>query len=243
MKSNPKTAQPVKAPPLRVLIVDDHVLVRQGMVSLLGSLYPGAECIEAANAGEAIGIAEADDGIQLVLVDLKLPDDNGFDLLERMIAMLPDAAVAVVSVSESLDDIARAYAAGVRGYIAKSASHDVLKLALPLMLSGETYVPTIALGALRSPAPGDRTPDQPLQRAGKLSLTRRQQEILVLLANGLKNREIATELDTGEGTVKVHVKTILLKLGASNRTQAVIHALRMGLIPADIVKADGNWEE
>ncbi len=229
------------APPLRALIVDDHVLVRQGMLNLLDSFYPGADCIEAADAAEAIAAAEKSDGIELVLLDLKLPDDNGFDLLDRLVSMLPDAAIVIVSASEDAEDINRAYNAGIRGYIAKSASKDVLKLALPLMLSGETYVSAIALDALRNRAPAAQTAGG--ARSERLQLTPRQREILVHMANGLKNREIAEQLDTLEGTVKVHVKTILLKLGASNRTHAVIQALRLGLIPAGTVQADGDWEE
>ena len=242
MNSNPKGKDKGSAPALKALIVDDHVLVRQGMVNMLGSFYPGAECVEAENAAEALAAAEESKDFQLVLLDLKLPDDNGFDLLDRLVKMLPNAAIAVVSASENLEDITRAYNSGVRGYITKSASQDVLKLALPLMLSGETYVPAIALGALRNPPAAGRPSAEIGQRSGKALLTPRQREILILMANGLKNREIAEKLDTLEGTVKVHVKTILLKLNASNRTHAVIQALRMGLIPADMVQTDGEWE-
>ncbi len=240
---NTKMKKTDPAPPLKALIVDDHVLVRQGMLNLLDSFYPGADCIEAANAAEAIAAAEKSDGIELVLLDLKLPDDNGFDLLDRLVSILPDAAIVIVSASEDVDDINRAYNAGIRGYIAKSASRDVLKLALPLMLSGETYVSAIALAALRSPGRAGQPAGSTDRRSERSQLTPRQREILVHMANGLKNREIADQLDTLEGTVKVHVKTILLKLGASNRTHAVIQALRMGLIPADTVQADGDWEE
>lgn len=238
---NTKTKKTDPAPPLKALIVDDHVLVRQGMLILLDSFYPGADCIEAANAAEAIAAAEKSKGIELVLLDLKLPDDNGFDLLDRLVAILPDAAIVIVSASEDADDINRAYNAGIRGYIAKSASQDVLKLALPLMLSGETYVSAIALAALRGSGPAGQAGGTD-RRSERSQLTPRQREILVHMANGLKNREIADQLDTLEGTVKVHVKTILLKLGASNRTHAVIQALRLGLIPADTVQADGDWE-
>lgn len=240
---NTKTKKTDPAPPLKALIVDDHVLVRQGMLILLDSFYPGADCVEAANAAEAIAAAEKSKGIELVLLDLKLPDDNGFDLLDRLVAILPDAAIVIVSASEDVDDINRAYNAGIRGYIAKSASQDVLKLALPLMLSGETYVSAIALAALRRQVPAGQAAGSTDRRSERSQLTPRQREILVHMANGLKNREIADQLDTLEGTVKVHVKTILLKLGASNRTHAVIQALRMGLIPADTVQADGDWEE
>lgn len=226
--------------PVKVLIVDDHALVRQGMVTLIGELYPGSEVAQASNAAEALAAAEANGDTRLVLLDLTLPGDDGFVLLKRLAEMLPDTAVAVISASERPDDITKSYRAGAKGYIVKSSSIEVLRHALPIILSGEIYVPAAALDAAgRQPAAATGAGQAPLP-TGAPPLTPRQQEILLLLARGLQNREIAARLDTVEGTVKVHVKTILEKLGVGNRTHAVVKGIRLGLIPADMVLPDGD---
>lgn len=226
---------------MKILIVDDHVLVRQGIVALFGQLYPDSEVVQASNAAEAIVLAEAEEGgLSLVLLDLTLPGDDGFDLLARLTAKLPETPVAVVSASERAEDIAKAYRNGAKGYIVKSSSAEVLSHALPIILSGETYVPAAALDALSNPAA--LTPEAATV-PGAPSLTPRQREILILIAEGLQNKEIAEQLNTVEGTIKVHVKTILEKLGVGNRTFAVVKGIRMGLIPADIVlPRDGGGE-
>lgn len=224
---------------MKILIVDDHVLVRQGIVALFGQLYPDSEVVQASNAAEAIALAEAEE-LSLVLLDLTLPGDDGFDLLARLTAKLPETPVAVVSASERAEDIAKAYRNGAKGYIVKSSSAEVLSHALPIILSGETYVPAAALDALSNPAA--LTPEAATV-PGAPSLTPRQREILILIAEGLQNKEIAEQLNTVEGTIKVHVKTILEKLGVGNRTFAVVKGIRMGLIPADIVlPRDGGGE-
>ncbi len=224
----------VAASPMKVLVVDDHVLVRSGMAKLLGELYPGTEVIEAANAADAVSAARQIADIRLVLLDLTLPDDDGFSVLGRLGSALPDAPVAVVTASECAGDIVKAYKAGARGYIAKSAPAEVLSHALAIILAGETYVPAAALQALNNPAAAEST-DTAIAPPGVPSLTPRQKEILILLARGLQNKDIAERLDTVEGTVKVHVKTILEKLGVGNRTHAVVKGIRLGLIPADMV--------
>lgn len=226
--------------PVKMLIVDDHALVRQGMVTLFGQLYPESEVVEAANAAEALAAAKANGDMRLVLLDLTLPGDDGFDLLARLAEMLPDAAIAVISASECPDDIAKAYRTGAKGYIVKSSSIEVLRHALPIILSGDVYVPAAALDALgRQPVAAMGAGPAPLP-TGAPPLTPRQQEILILLAQGLQNREIAERLKTVEGTIKVHVKTILEKLGVGNRTHAVVKGIRLGLIPADMVLPGGG---
>lgn len=229
-----------KTSPMKILIVDDHVLVRQGIVALFGQLYPGSDVVEASNAAEALAAAEATEGLNLVLLDLTLPGDDGFDLLARLAAMLPETPVAVVSASDRSEDIAKAYRNGAKGYIVKSSSAEVLSHALPIILSGETYVPAAALEALSNPAAPMR---DGAAAPGAPSLTPRQREILILIAEGLQNKEIAEKLNTVEGTIKVHVKTILEKLGVGNRTFAVVTGIRLGLIPADIVLPRGGVAE
>lgn len=219
--------------PIRVLVVDDHALFRSGLVTVIERLFPGAETIEAATAAAALAAAEKAKGLDLILQDLKLPDDNGFDLLGKLVAMLPETPLAVISATESLTAMTRAYQAGAKGYIVKSATADNLRHVLPLILSGETYIPAAAMAVLMNPAAPDPTGDMDGLPSATMALTGRQLEILKLMAQGMQNKDIAARLGTLEGTVKVHVRNILQKLGVSNRTHAVVKALRMELVSPD----------
>jgi len=220
---------------MKILIVDDHALFRQGLAMLLSELYPDSEILEAASSAKAMEVAASNTDVRLVLFDLKLEDGSGFETLERLAHDLPNAAVAVVTASEDSKDIARSYRAGAKGYIVKSSTSDVLRHALPLILSGETYIPSHAMSLLTGGGGGSAEPRASAGMSGVPSLTPRQQEILLLMAQGLQNRDIAESLGMLEGTVKVHVKSILQKLGVNNRTHAVVTAIRLGLVPSDLV--------
>lgn len=221
---------------LKILLVDDHALFRQGLALLLSELYPEAGILEAASPAEALESAEQNADIRLVLLDLTVEDGSGFELLEKLSSSLPDAAIAIVSSSEDNGDIARSYRAGAKGYFVKSCTSDVLRHALPLILAGETYVPSRAMPLLTSGVPATSPAPAPdTGVAGAPKLTPRQQEILLLMAQGLQNRDIASSLGMLEGTVKVHVKGILQRLGVNNRTHAVVTGIRLGLVPSDLV--------
>lgn len=226
---------------MKILIVDDHALFRQGLAMLLRELYPDATILEAATAAEAYDAVDHNPGIELVLLDLKLEDGSGFETVERLNEMQSDAAIAVVTASEDARDIARSYKAGAKGYIVKSSTSDTLRHALPLILAGETFIPSSAMGMLtgaQSTGKGAQKPSSGVD--GAPSLTPRQSEILQLMAQGMQNKDIATELGMLEGTVKVHVKSILQKLGVNNRTHAVVTGIRLGLVPASVVLPEGE---
>ena len=222
---------------MKILVVDDHALFRQGLAMLLAELYPEAEILDAATSAAALESAEQNPDIRLVLLDLKLEDGSGIEILEKLSSGLSGAAVAIVSASEDSRNISRAYKAGAKGYIVKSSTSEVLRHALPLILSGETYIPSHAISLLTG---GGSVESSALHTgvAGAPSLTPRQQEILLLMAQGLQNRDIASSLGMLEGTVKVHVKSILQKLGVNNRTHAVVTGIRLGLVPSDMVLPD-----
>lgn len=226
--------------PMRVLILDDHALFRQGLRMLLRDLYPGADIVEASNATEALAAAKKNTDFQLVLVDLKLPGGTGFSTLKKLSSTLAKAAIAVVSASDNITDITESYKAGAKGFIAKSSTADVLRHALPLILSGETYIPSSATAALVSGRRETAGGGASEAIAAAPSLTPRQREILVLMAHGLQNRDIAERLGMLEGTVKVHVKGVLQKLGVKNRTHAVIKGFRLGLVPISIIGPDAE---
>ncbi len=226
-------------PPLKILVVDDHALFRQGLAMLLRDMYADAELIEASSAAEALTAAERRGDIRLVLLDLKYPEGTGFETLERLVTLLPGASIVVVSASENIRDITASYRAGAKGYIVKSSTSDILKHALPLILAGETYIPSTAMAALTGAAMVQVASDRNKNSDnGAPTLTPRQHEILTLMAQGLQNKDIATRLGMLEGTVKVHVKSILQKLGVNNRTHAVVTGMRLGLVPATIALPD-----
>lgn len=224
---------------MKILVVDDHALFRQGLAMLLVELYPEAEILDVATSAAALESAERNPDIRLVLLDLKLEDGSGIETLEKLSNSLPGGAVAIVSASEDSRDISRAYRAGAKGYIVKSSTSEVLRHALPLILSGEIYIPSHAISLLTGgDSDGTESSASNAGVAGAPSLTPRQQEILLLMAQGLQNRDIASSLSMLEGTVKVHVKSILQKLGVSNRTHAVVTGIRLGLVPSDMVLPD-----
>ena len=228
---------------MKILVVDDHALFRQGMAMMLRELYPDSSIVEAATSVEAIEAAEGNADIRLVLLDLKLEDGSGFGTLERLVSVLPEAAVAVVSASEDARDISRSYKAGAAGYIVKSSTSDTLRHALPLILSGETFIPSSAMAMLTGASSTQKGERGQAVAAGTPTLTPRQNEILQLMAQGMQNKDIASALGMLEGTVKVHVKSILQKLGVNNRTHAVVTGIRQGLVPASVVLPDGESTE
>jgi two-component system nitrate/nitrite response regulator NarL len=210
---------------MRILIADDHALFRRGLSLLLRQLYPDAELAEATDIAGALALGERLAQCDVVLLDLTMPGMEGFAGVERLRAAAPAARIVMLSASADLDSIRKAMAAGARGYVLKSGSDETLRHALALVMAGEVYVPPVVLAELDRPQGGAELPaDSPLR-----SLTERQRPTLLLLVQGLSNKEIARQLGLLESTVKAHLKVILKKLGAGNRTQAALLATQMGL--------------
>jgi len=210
---------------MRILIADDHALFRRGLSLLLRQLYPDAEIAEATDVAGALALGERLARSDVVLLDLTMPGMEGLAGLEKLRQAAPAARIVMLSASADLDSIRRAMAAGARGYVLKSGSDETLRHALTLVMAGEIYVPPVVLNELDRPRGGPELPaDSPLR-----SLTERQRETLLLLVQGLSNKEIARQLGLLESTVKAHLKVILKKLGAANRTQAALMATQMGL--------------
>jgi len=215
---------------MRLLIADDHTLFRRGLHLVLSKIYPGAEIAEAGDIQAAL--AQGADGAEfdIVLCDMAMPGMDGLKGLDALQGRYPAASIVMLSAVEDRDSIVRAIEHGARGYILKSASDETLKHALSLILAGETYLPSHAfldpqrrwMGARGAAAPAFG-PDNPLG-----SLTDRQRDVLSLMMAGQSNKEIARNLDLLESTVKAHVKIVLSKLSAANRTQAVMKAAELG---------------
>lgn len=210
---------------MRILIADDHALFRRGLTLLLLQLYPQAEISEATDVAGALALGDRLAQQDIILLDLTMPGMDGLVGLDRLRQAAPAARIVMLSASADLDAIRRAIAAGARGYVLKSGSDETLRHALSLVLAGEVYVPPVVLAEMDRPRGGSELPaDSPLR-----TLTERQRDTLELLVLGLSNKEIARQLGLLESTVKAHLKVILKKLGAANRTQAALLATQMGL--------------
>lgn len=204
----------------KILIVEDHALVREAMAQSLSRLEPGVECIEAAAGEEALAVLDAQPDLDLALIDLMLPDVNGFALLGILGKRFPAMPAIVVSAMDDDASVRRALKAGASGFVSKASSGEVLLRAVREVLDGG--VPTPVRSA---PSPAHAAAKAPAERFG---LTTAQARVLELLAGGRSNREIAELLGLTEGTVKVHMTAIYRALGVSSRSQALVAIARSG---------------
>jgi DNA-binding NarL/FixJ family response regulator len=216
---------------MKILLVDDHALFREGVRVLLERLGDQLEVLEAGDCAAAFQIAEEHDGLDLVLLDLALPDMPGFEALSVMRERYPSVPVVVLSGSEDRPSVIEAINRGAMGYIPKSSNSTLLMSALRLVLAKGVYVPPSALMNPVIPVP-QASASSALQRKSKtlrgLGLTDRQIEVLGLVVQGLSNKLIARKLVLSEATVKSHVGAALRALRVSNRTQAVLAVGQLG---------------
>ena len=210
--------------PIRILVADDHPVVRDGLVAVLSTQPDLAVVGEAGSEAEAVQKA-VDLRPDLVLLDLEMPGMDGVEALEQMRMHDPSARVIVFTAFDSDDRILAAVQAGAQGYILKGAPRDQLFEAVRVVHAG---------GSLLQPVVTSKLLKQVSQRSGPpvalQTMTRRESDVLGLLGEGLQNKEIAERLGIAERTVKFHVGSILRKLEVGNRTEAVATALRKGLI-------------
>jgi NarL family two-component system response regulator LiaR len=209
--------------PIRVLLADDHSVVRQGLRMFL-SLDSDLEIVgEAANGSEAVQMAHALQP-EVVLMDLLMPVMDGITAITHLRRDLPD--IEIVALTSVLEDTAvmGAIRAGAIGYLLKDTEADELRKAIKAAAAGQVQLsPKVAARLMREV----QVPDSPE------SLTERETEVLRLLAKGCSNRELAQNLSIGEKTVKTHVSNILSKLGVPSRAQAALYAVRIGLVSLD----------
>jgi two-component system nitrate/nitrite response regulator NarL len=215
---------------LKILIVDDHALVLHGFALSVLEMFPEAEVLEANSLEGALAAVRRNPDLSLVLFDLHLDIDDGLTGVRRMIEALDGVPLIVISASDESADVIDSVRAGAKGYILKSGSSALLEHAISLVLSGETYVPlprTVLVSAIA--AEPERPTNHMLDR-----LTDRQRDVFQLLLAGHSNKEIARSLGVLEGTVKVHVRAIMQKLGVKNRTQVAVAAARAGCFPEEV---------
>lgn len=219
---------------MKFLVVDDHALIRDAMCSVLGSLRADAQVLQAADGTQALAALATHPDVDLVLLDLDMPDRDGLSVLDDIVERHPAVGVVMLSGNQDSDTIQQALRQGAQGFIPKAETRDVLTRALELVLAGGVYVPKAALGSrTRSAATPARTPaDPPAAPApapwGGLGLTDRQLDVLALLMQGRNNKLICRALGLAEPTVKNHVSAILRALGVSSRTEAVLDVTQRG---------------
>jgi len=213
--------------PIRVLIVDDHLVVRTGIRALL-ALEPDIEVVGEARDGAAAVVEAGRLRPDVILMDLVMPQMDGIAAIEQIRASQPDARILVLTSFEADDKVFPAIRAGALGYTLKDFGPAELVRAIQRVHRGESSLhPAIARRVLQELAhPPQRPPTSD-------PLTEREVEVLRLVAHGDSNHEIAAALGIGEGTVRVHVSNILSKLHLASRTQAALYALREGLASLD----------
>ncbi|MEX0740029.1 MAG: response regulator transcription factor [Pseudohongiella sp.] len=220
---------------MRILLIDDHDLFREGLKYLLPVLDDKVQYFEAGSLEAALDFADDDAPIDLVLLDYYMPGVNGLEALEKCRQRFEAATLVVLSGEEDARIIRSLVEHGAAGFIPKSSSREELIAALKLVLAGGTYLPRIALGPLpatSAPAAGQAGSDGDMP----MRLSRRQFEVLMKAVQGKSNKVIAKELDISDHTVKAHLSVAFRTLGVQNRTEAVYAAAKLGIQPGHLAQ-------
>ena len=207
---------------IRVLIVEDHNVVRQGLVALI-NLAEGIQVVgEAADGVEAIAQFRK---LQpdVTLVDLRLPKLSGVEIIQRVRSESPQARFVVLTTYDGDEDIYRALKSGAKAYLLKGMTSEELITTIREVAAGRSHIPAAIAERLA-------------ERMGTEDLTPREADVLEQIVQGKSNKEIATELDISEATVKTHINSLLSKLGVTDRTQAATAAIRRGLVPFESLR-------
>ena len=215
---------------MKILIIDDHALFRDGLKLVLEGLGADIKTFEAGSYEAAKIIVDEQNDIDLVLLDLGLPEISYIDALIAIRQQLPDSHIVILSGTEDYSMIERALQNGARGYIPKSSSAKIMLNALQLVISGGIYVPP---EILQNNSAGIST-DITDEKSPGDNLTPRQRDVLRQLADGKSNREIGNVLNLTESTVRAHVAAILKAFDVSNRTQAVRHAMQKSWLKMNV---------
>jgi DNA-binding NarL/FixJ family response regulator len=222
MTSHPS---PPSSPSIRILIADDHPVVREGLRAILEAAPDLILVGEAADGAEAVQLAGTLSP-DVVLMDLRMPGLDGIQAIRQIKARYPAVAIVILTTYDDDAYIVRGLRAGARGYLLKDTSRKALFEAVRAAARGESLLPSAVVekvvAHLAEPRP-----------AGTEKLTGREREVLALLAQGAANKEIARHLNITERTVKAHVTSIFTKLGVSSRAEAVAVALRSGFLPVE----------
>jgi two-component system NarL family response regulator len=205
---------------LKLMLVDDHYLVRMGLASIMALEPDVVVCAEASSGQEARALYRTHRP-DVTLMDLRLPDISGTETLQAIRSEFPDARIVIISTYVCDEEIYGALQAGAMAYLVKSVQRDELMRAIRKAARGQRHIPAEVAARLA-------------ERVTRSQLSSRELEVLRLLVAGRRNREIAGTLDITEGTVKLHVSSILGKLGVVDRTEAVTRALQHGIVQLEM---------
>lgn len=209
---------------IKVMIADDHILVREGIRQLLeegGAITVIAE----ANDGEECLKKLKEVNPQVLLLDINMPKKNGIEVLAEIKKKNISVKVLILTVHNEIEYLIKAVDIGVDGYILKESQSSELKKAINVVLKDENYIQPSLIPILNN-----RLVDRDINKAKIDSLTKREKEVLIYVAKGMFNKEIATNLKISERTVKNHISNIFKKIGVSDRTQAAVFAIRNDMI-------------
>ena len=209
---------------IKVMLADDHILMREGSRQLLefdGSI----EVIAEANDGDECIEVLQEMKPQILLLDINMPKKNGIEVLEEIKKRNLDVKVLILTVHNEIEYLMKAIEIGVDGYILKDSESSELKKAINLIIGGESYIQPKLIPALNK-----RLVTRDIDKDKINSLTDRELEVLIQVANGMFNKEIATTLNISERTVKNHVSNIFKKIGVSDRTQAAVFAIKNDIV-------------
>jgi DNA-binding NarL/FixJ family response regulator len=203
---------------LKLLVIEDHAMVREALLETLKGLDANVVTVGAADAASALQVLTVYDDIDLVLLDLMLPDTNGMALLGVLRKRYPAIPIVILSALDDADTVGRALRQGAAGFVPKSSSTETMLSALRAVLAGEVYLPARLRDQVEREQGRNRTAGE------RYGLTAGQTRVLDLLAQGKTNRQIAEMLAVTEGTVKIHVSAILKAMKVANRSQALLLA-------------------
>ena len=206
---------------MKVAITDDHRVVREGIRYMLSDA-PDIEVVGEAASGEELLALVASEEVDVVLLDVRMPGMSGLDVLERLTDTAPHVRVLMLSMHDQPAYVRRAIELGAAGYVLKNAGRDELLTALKVASENGTYLP----GELMEPLVADMTGGS--RATGRLSP--RERQVLQLVADGFENKQIATELEISEATVKTYLRSVFERLDVSSRAEAVAVGLRLGVI-------------
>ena len=198
---------------MKIILADDHPLFRQALTITLKSHFTSAVIVDAENIPELESHLESEEKADLLLLDLDIPGAHGFNSLISIRRSHPDLGIVIISGFEDKETIHKAMSFGAAGFIPKSTPVPKMVVAIEEVLNGTLWTPD-----------GEFNPNEKINNIDDkiASLTPKQHEILLMFADGLLNKQIASQLGTSESTIKSHASIIFLKLGVRNRTQAVI---------------------
>jgi DNA-binding NarL/FixJ family response regulator len=218
---------------LKFLVVEDHALVREGLVGLLAQVEDDVRVFDSADFETALSILDNEGEFDLALLDLALPGIDGFAGLDILRRRYPAMPVVVVSAFDDLPTVTRVLNLGASGFIPKALNGEGLLQAVREVLAGNIYRPSgQVLARMDDVAP---VPNFGVSvRPEDIGLTVRQAQVLCLMVRGLSNRDIADQLDLSEGTVKIHATAVFKVLGVGSRTQAVVTAGRYSIDFSDV---------